>query len=131
MEFPRQEFWSGSPIPPPGDIPNPGIKPASLCLLHWQDDSLPLSHLESCTIDYTSLCHWFLGSCLTNSPHSINFVECNYIDEIDNSWKHFPINNKYIIRNDISLLKLLDNVIIVKLSNSSEAYKIIQMCYVT
>ena len=94
MEFFRQEYWSGLPIPPPGDIPNPGIKPASLCLPHWQDNSLPLSHLKSCTIDYTSLCHWFLGSCLTNSSHSINFVECNFIDEIYNSWKNFPINNK-------------------------------------
>ena len=26
----RQEYWSGLPCPPPGDLPNPGIKPASL-----------------------------------------------------------------------------------------------------
>ena len=25
----RQEYWSGLPLPPPGDLPNPGIKPAS------------------------------------------------------------------------------------------------------
>ena len=30
MEFSRQEFWSGWPFPPPGDLPNPGIGPASL-----------------------------------------------------------------------------------------------------
>ena len=30
MEFSRQEYWSGLPGPPPGDLPNPGIKPASL-----------------------------------------------------------------------------------------------------
>ena len=30
MEFSRQEYWSGLPCPPPGDLPNPGIKPASL-----------------------------------------------------------------------------------------------------
>ena len=29
MEFARQEYWSGLPIPPPGDLPDPGIKPAS------------------------------------------------------------------------------------------------------
>ena len=29
MGFSRQEHWSGLPCPPPGDIPNPGIKPAS------------------------------------------------------------------------------------------------------
>ena len=25
----RQEYWSGLPCPPPGDLPDPGIKPAS------------------------------------------------------------------------------------------------------
>ena len=25
--FSRQEYWSGLPCPPPGDLPNPGIKP--------------------------------------------------------------------------------------------------------
>ena len=30
MEFSRQEHWSGLPFPSPGDLPDPGIKPASL-----------------------------------------------------------------------------------------------------
>ena len=30
MGFSRQEYWSGLPGPPPGDLPHPGIKPASL-----------------------------------------------------------------------------------------------------
>ena len=30
--FSRQEYWSGLPCPPPGDLPNPGIKPRSLTL---------------------------------------------------------------------------------------------------
>ena len=25
----RQEYWSGLPFPPPGDLPDPGIQPAS------------------------------------------------------------------------------------------------------
>ena len=29
MGFPRQEYWSRLPFPSPGDLPNPGIKPAS------------------------------------------------------------------------------------------------------
>ena len=29
IEFFRQEYWSGFPFPPPGDLPDPGIKPAS------------------------------------------------------------------------------------------------------
>ena len=42
MGFSRRECWSGLPFPPPGDLPQPGIE---LCLLHWQADSLLLSHL--------------------------------------------------------------------------------------
>ena len=30
MGFSRQEYWSGLPCPPPGDLLNPGIKPTSL-----------------------------------------------------------------------------------------------------
>ena len=30
MGFPRQEYWSGLPCPPPGDLPDPGIEPTSL-----------------------------------------------------------------------------------------------------
>ena len=30
MGFSRQECWSGLPCPPPGDLPDPGIKPESL-----------------------------------------------------------------------------------------------------
>ena len=29
MGFSRQEYWNGLPCPPPGNLPNPGIKPAS------------------------------------------------------------------------------------------------------
>ena len=30
MGFLRQEYWSELPCPPPGDLPNPGVKPESL-----------------------------------------------------------------------------------------------------
>ena len=29
MGFLKQEHWSGLPFPPPGDPPDPGLKPAS------------------------------------------------------------------------------------------------------
>ena len=32
MEFSRQEYWNELLFPSPGDLPNPGIKPASLAL---------------------------------------------------------------------------------------------------
>ena len=30
--FSRQAYWSGLPCPPPGDLPDPGIEPASPAL---------------------------------------------------------------------------------------------------
>ena len=36
--FSRQEYWTGLPCPPPGDLPNPRIEPRSPTL---QADSLP------------------------------------------------------------------------------------------
>ena len=32
MELFRQEYWSGLPLPSPGDLPDPGIEPKSLTL---------------------------------------------------------------------------------------------------
>ena len=29
LGFSRQEYWSGLPFPSPGELPDPGIKPAS------------------------------------------------------------------------------------------------------
>ena len=44
MALSRQEYWSGLPCPPPGDLPDPGIKPMSPMAPALQSDSLPLSH---------------------------------------------------------------------------------------
>ena len=37
MGFSRQEYWSGVPLPSPGDLPDPGIEPGSPAL--WADAS--------------------------------------------------------------------------------------------
>ena len=47
MGLSRQEYWSGLPCPPPGDLPDPGNDPASPAFPARQADSLPLSHRES------------------------------------------------------------------------------------
>ena len=44
MAFPREEHWSGLPFLSPGDLPAPGIGPASPSL---QAESLPLSRQGS------------------------------------------------------------------------------------
>ena len=45
--FSRQEYWSGLPFPPPGDLPDPGNEPASPAL---QAGSLPPSHQGKRTV---------------------------------------------------------------------------------
>ena len=47
MGFSRQEYWSGWPFLPPGNIPNPGIEPASPESPALQADSLPLEPWEN------------------------------------------------------------------------------------
>ena len=47
MGFSRQEYWSGLPCPPPGDLPDPGIEPMSPASRALQADYLPLSHWGS------------------------------------------------------------------------------------
>ena len=42
MGFSRQEYWSGLPCSPPGDLSNPGIEPTSLTSPLLQVGSLPL-----------------------------------------------------------------------------------------
>ena len=41
MGFSRQEYWSGLPFPPPGDLPDQGIEPTSPLSPALQADSLP------------------------------------------------------------------------------------------
>ena len=43
LGFSRQEYWSGLPCPPPGGLPDPGIKPASLTSPALAAGTLPLA----------------------------------------------------------------------------------------
>ena len=58
MGFTGQEYWSGLPCQPPGDLPDPGIEPASvtlqaisLLLDHWKaqvlTENLGKEHLQT------------------------------------------------------------------------------------
>ena len=49
MKFSRQDYWSGLPCLPPGDLPDPGIKHRSPAL---QADTLP-SELPGVALNYT------------------------------------------------------------------------------
>ena len=73
MGFPRQECWSGLPCPPPGDLPDPGIKPKSPAL---QADSLPLSHLGN---PQWCIAHRKFSVCLViqSCPTFCNPMDCS------------------------------------------------------
>jgi len=43
----RQEYWSGWPVPSPGDLSQPGTAPKSLAPPALAGRSLPLSYLRS------------------------------------------------------------------------------------
>ena len=44
MGFSRQEYWSGLPRPPPGDLSDPGIEPVSPASPALQANSFLPSH---------------------------------------------------------------------------------------
>ena len=51
MGFSRQEYWSGLPCPPPGDIPNPGMNTGLLhcrrILYHLSQKGSPIFALSA------------------------------------------------------------------------------------
>ena len=64
--FSAQEYWSGLPCPPPGDLPNPGIEPSSP---EQQVDSLPSEPPGNTGVSSLSLFQWIfltqeLNQCL-------------------------------------------------------------------
>ena len=68
MGFSRQEYWSGLPCPPPGDLSNPGIEPTSPALA---GSSLPLSHQGSPVGLYSCCLNVLPSSFLFNLPGEI------------------------------------------------------------
>ena len=75
MGFPRQEYWSGSPIPSPRDLPNSGMDPESPAL---QVDSLPLSHLGGRTLYVIHLKYSSVYMSIPNYPFPPSFPAGNH-----------------------------------------------------
>ena len=81
--FSRQEYWSGLPFPPPGDLPRDGTRVS--CFLHWPAGSLPLAQpgkdiciTESlcCTVKINTILeiNYTLISFKKFSPFEFNYV---------------------------------------------------------
>ena len=79
MEFSRQEYWSKLPCPPPGDFPNPRIKPRSPT---FQVDSLP-SESSGKNMGITSYIQksasYCSKVCFSFSPHLWRFLSLSWI----------------------------------------------------
>ena len=72
MELSRQEYWSGLPCPPPGDLPDPGVKAVSLMSPALAGGSLPLHHLGSPW--------WTINQALKSTEVLIHATTCMYIE---------------------------------------------------
>ena len=59
-------YWSWSPFPPPGGLPDPRIEPVS-CISALQADSTPLEPFGEAQIDYYNSLHAQLCSALCDS----------------------------------------------------------------
>ena len=66
MGFFRQEYWSGLPFPPPGDLPNPGIEPESPVSPALQANLLPTVSLGKPPVCYLYYCR--------KKPRAIQFI---------------------------------------------------------
>ena len=63
VEFPRQEYWSGLPFPPPEDLLDPGIKPSSLISPALGRRVLPRSPLGLWGYTKSSVVKWCRTLC--------------------------------------------------------------------
>ena len=77
LRFPKQEYWSGLPFPPAGDLPDPGIEPASPVLA---GGFFILCHLGNPSYSL-SLIYWskILKSFHEKGTRQIHFFEINLI----------------------------------------------------
>ena len=90
MQFSRQEYWSGLPFPPPGDLPDPGFGPEPPALAGGFFTTEPLEKplalaLENCYRDVQSLLSdgpgsgaVFLESCLFSGVGGIETVSMGF-----------------------------------------------------
>ena len=91
MGLSRQEYWSGLPLPSPGDLPDPGIKSRSPAL---QPDFLPSeppqniyiythTHTYMNVYVYIFIYNWITLLYSINLYHIVNQLSVQFFDQTD------------------------------------------------
>ena len=75
MEFSRPEYWSGSPFPSPGDLPNPGIEPKSPALQVDSSPAEPPGKPKNTRMGSLSLLQWIFPTQESNQ----GLLHCRWI----------------------------------------------------
>ena len=75
MGFSRQEYWSGLLFPPSGDLPDPGIKPASPALEGWFLTTAK-NHLRPL---YLFFCFWTVLTVNEDNKRNLMIIHNKYI----------------------------------------------------
>ena len=100
MEFSRQEYWSGSPCPLPGDLLNPGMEPSSPTL---QVDSLspelPENPLKLYIVCYQIFKPMEIGSYLLPNNAILSFTLRQVTGKYILKWKEnlFPLKKSSLV----------------------------------
>ena len=87
MEFSRQEYWSGSPFPSPGDLPDQRIEPG---LLHCRQMFYCLSHQQQTNSIYAMSQMFMRINALEGGWELGPFLYCPLVlmDEADDKQVH-------------------------------------------
>ena len=72
----RQEHWRGLPCPPPGDLPNPGIKLASSVSPALQEVSLPTESPGKPPLNEHMPVNHLMPCCTHTHTHSLMLCAC-------------------------------------------------------
>ena len=70
LGFSRQEYWSGLPCPPPGDLPNPGMEPSSY-----------ISYIGRQIFTTSTTC--MKVSVMSNSLWSLGIIQARILEWVD------------------------------------------------
>ena len=95
MGFSKQDYWSGLPCPPPGDLPDPGIEPESLMPPALEGKSFTTNTIWEAPVDI-----YLYRNTTQSLKKEWNFIACNNMDRFGGlseiSQRQIPCDITYI-----------------------------------